>query len=128
MLVIVYRGNAMRRALTAIAFLVLSIGCHGGTSSPSTEDVMKSYLWHNKSDVIAGWGPPQNIMPDGLGGEAWTYTQSRQYTTGGSSFTNVYGPGMAATTYVPGRTYVSSARQTFFINGWGIVYRYAHSE
>jgi hypothetical protein len=133
--------------------ILLSVALMAGCASrpkESIDDVMRSYFGHPSSDLVARWGPPQNIMQDRQGGEIWTYYQNRQWSTPGQSYTtstgNAYtrgtyhgssvfgGPGysgnttaqgQAITTYQPPQTHGYQARRTFFINASNIVYRYA---
>ena len=134
----------MKPLLTALLFLcLLSLaGCIG------PDEAMKSFLNHPKADLLAAWGPPNNVMPDGNGGEVWTYFQDRQWTTPGQANTtaysngNTYGTayanpngatyqgntstyGSATTTYTPPQTHNYTARRTFCINSDGIIYRYS---
>jgi hypothetical protein len=110
---------------------------------------MKSWLGCQSSDLVAKWGPPQNVMRD-RNGEIWTYFYQREWTTPGHSETtstgsaqtygsfhssNIFGPagytgdtrsqGNAFTTYTPPQTHGYNARRTFFINEQGKIYRYA---
>jgi hypothetical protein len=133
-----------RQPLTLLCILALT--ALSGCISP--DKAMKSYLGQPSTELVARWGPPQNKMSDGQGGEIWTYFEQRQWTTPGQANTtvtgtgntygNVYGNpygatyqgntsvyGSARTTYTPPQTHGYTAHRTFFINGNGIVYRYA---
>ncbi len=114
----------------------------------SPDKTMRSFLGQPSAELVARWGPPQQKMSDGQGGEIWSYFEHRQWTTPGQANTtvtgtsdtygNIYGNpsgatyqgntsvyGSATTTYTPPQTHGYTAHRTFFINGDGIVYRYA---
>jgi len=82
--------------------LFLILGSLSGCASIDT--TMKSWMGHNVNDLIASWGPPQQVFSDGQGGQVFIYTQARQWTTPGHATTNTYG---TANTYgtVYGNTY-----------------------
>lgn len=132
----------MKSILICIVFAILLVGC------ASPDKVMQSYLDHHYSELVANWGPPHEKMSDGKDGEIWTYYYNRQYTTPGyantsisgnaNSYGNVYrNPygasysgnstvyGNATTTYTPPQVHNVSSRRTFFVNGEGMIYRYA---
>jgi hypothetical protein len=125
---------------------ILALTALPGCISPDKE--MNSYIGQPSTELVARWGPPQQKMSDGQGGEIWSYLEQRQWTTPGEANTtvtgtsdtsgNVYGnpngatyhgdtsvSGSATTVYTPPQTHGYTARRTFFINGNGIVYRYA---
>jgi hypothetical protein len=110
---------------------------------------MKSWLGCQSSELVAKWGPPQNVMRD-KNGEIWTYFYQRQWTAPGSSYTTttgrsqtygdyhpsgIFGPAHysgdttsqanSVTTYSPPQTHAYDCRRTFFINEQGTIYRYA---
>jgi hypothetical protein len=113
----------------------------------SPDKAMRSYLGLPSTELVVKWGPPQQKMSDGKGGEIWSYFEQRQWTTPGQAnttvtgtgntygnvYTNPYGAtyqgnttvnGSATTTYTPPQTHGYSAHRTFFIDANGIVYRY----
>ena len=131
----------------SIALVCLISGCASG---PTTDDMMKSWLGHHSSDLVARWGVPQNKVPDGQGGEVWIYSQVWENTSPGSSYTTVqrqgyhsgnaqYNPygyngsyagnstayGTARTTYTPPQTSTWVSRRSFFVNSEGMIYKYA---
>ena len=118
------------------------------TGCLTPDRLMKSYMGKPSTELVARWGLPQQKMSDGQGGEIWIYLERRQWTTPGQANTvltgtgNTYGDiygtpygaayqantsfqGSATTTYTPAQTHGYTAQRTFFINGSGIVYRYA---
>ncbi len=46
------------------------------------------------------WGLPQQRMPDGQGGEIWTYFEPREWATPGQATTTTYGTTNASGTSV----------------------------
>lgn len=125
---------------------LLLIGALSGCITPDA--AMKSLLNQPTSELVARWGPPQQRMPDGQGGEIWIYLLQRQWTTPGqvnttvngtaNSSGNLYGnpngatyqgntnvSGTANTTYTPPKTDGYTAFREFFINSSGIIYRYS---
>lgn len=123
-------------------FAIIALGCM------SPDSAMKSFLNQHSSELVARWGPPQQRMPDGQGGEIWIYSEQRQWTTPGQVNTTAYGTantygnvyrnpngasyygnssayGNATTTFTPAQTRGYAAHRSFFVNGDGIIYRYA---
>ena len=91
---------------------------------------------HHQSELIANWGPPQQIMDDGQGGKIFIYSATRNHTTQGRATTNVtgsaysvgdftYGNATGHTTYTPPQTSSYTAHRMFWINSNGYVYRWA---
>jgi hypothetical protein len=128
--------------LLLLSLLCITILC--GCFTPDRS--MKRMLGKRRVDVIAEWGLPQRRMPDGDGGEIWVYFIQREWTTPGEANTTVTGTGNtvgqintyagtyqnnssvygnATTTYTPPQVHRSTSSRTFFLNGDGIVYRYA---
>jgi hypothetical protein len=140
---------AMKPMATLSLTLALISGCVLGPSKTERFDaIMKSWLGSQSSDLVAKWGPPQNVMRD-KDGEIWTYYESRQWTTPGRSFTtstanaqtygsfrsgSIFSPpgysgntaieGQSVTTYRPPETQSYTCRRTFFVNKDGVIYRY----
>jgi hypothetical protein len=107
-------------------FLVLSIAAMAGCAM--VDKSMSSWMGHDQSDLIASWGPPQQIMDDGQGGKIFVYASTRSFTTPGSATTTVYGTPYAATaytTYRPPQTSSYNASRMFWIDQNGRVYRWA---
>ena len=98
--------------------------------------IMDSWTNSHESDLIAAWGPPQQVMSDGRDGKVFIYTQQVNYTTPGTATTttnvNGYGYGNTAnvygtsyTTYNPSQTYGYQRQRIFFINSDGQIYRWS---
>ena len=41
--------------------------------------IMESWVGHHESELIASWGPPSRIMPDGKGGHILIYEFYRDF-------------------------------------------------
>lgn len=130
------------RTLLGLLLVVALSGCI------SPDKAMKSFLNQPSSELVARWGPPQQRMSDGRGGEIWTYYVHRQWTTPGqanttfsgtgNTFGNVYANpygatylgntsvyGTASTTYTPPQTYGYTGFREFFIDRSSTIYRYS---
>jgi hypothetical protein len=127
--------------LTILFFGLLLWIC---TGCGTPDKAMQSYVGHHYSELVANWGAPQQQMSDGKGGQIWIYLRTRSFQTQGESSTtsrlNGYSSGSvnnndytgrstyygdSQTTYTPSRQITRVSRRTFFIDGQGIVYRYA---
>ena len=109
---------------------------------------MQSLVGQPSTELVARWGPPHQRMPDGHGGEIWTYFEQREWTTPGEATTTSYGttnasgnpfgnPSSASysgssssqsttvTVYTPAQTHSYTVHRTFFLNSDGIIYRWA---
>ena len=42
-----------------------------------TDRLMESWLGHSADELLVGWGPPTQILSDGVGGYVLLYTQQR---------------------------------------------------
>lgn len=123
----------MKRLLPLL--LVLSCTLLTGCASRINE-TMESWVGHHQSDLIASWGPPQQIMDDGSGGRILIYTQNRTFTSPGTATTTttgsaygagntVYGNATSTTTYNPPRTSGYQANRMFWVNSNGRIYRWS---
>lgn len=102
----------------------------------SVNKVMESWTGHHQSDLIASWGPPQQVMDDGEGGRIFIYSTTRAFTSPGRSTTTVtgsaygtgnyaYGSATGSATYTPPRTSSYNAYRMFWIDQNGYIYRWA---
>ena len=116
-------------SILVVATLIL-VGCS------LIERQMESWMGHHQSELIASWGPPQQVMDDGQGGKIFIYSATQTYTTPGRATTNVtgtaygagnyaYGNATGYTTYTPPQTSSYTAYRMFWINSSGYVYRWA---
>ena len=128
----------MRKILIVLVFLLALSSITGCATMINKK--MASWVGHNVNDLIASWGPPQQTMSDGQGGQILTYSQARQWTTPGQSTTsttttaNVYGgvysahgsgQGTSRTTYNPPKTYGYNTQRMFWVDKNGRIYRWA---
>ncbi len=114
----------MAGMLTATVLFTM-VGCAARINK--INEIMASWVGHHYSDLIASWGPPQQIHDDGAGGRILVYTKTHTTVTGTAT------PG--TTTIQKGVTAVhdwqiSAAEQTytvwrmFWANKDGIIYRW----
>ena len=124
----------MKRLCAIVAVLLLLITLTG--CAARMNKVMMSWQGHNFNDLLASWGPPNQVFDDGAGGRVMVWTATRSYTTPGSSTTQttgsatitgdtIWGNATSHTTYNPGQTYQWNTSRTFWINRDGYVYRWA---
>jgi hypothetical protein len=77
--------------------------------------IMRSWIGQHESELIASWGPPSRIMPDGKGGTVLDYSHYK---------------GLGQTGYIDpwGRIYTSptgyKATRLFYVDNNGIVYNF----
>lgn len=124
--------------LAALFMLINTPGC------ASINENMASWMGHNSNELIASWGPPQQIMPDGQEGQILIYSQARQWTTPGRATTNTYGSATthgnlygntyqgntygnatSTTSYTPAQTYGYSSYRMFWADKNGNLYRWS---
>ena len=120
----------LMQRLSLLLIMVILAGC------ASINKTMESWMGHDQSDLIANWGPPQQVMDDGRGGKIFVYTTTRSHTAPGSSTTTVtgsaygygdtvYGTATGHTTYNPPRTTSYNAYRMFWIDQTGRIYRWS---
>ncbi len=130
-----------RKSLILIVLLFLS-SCSifkgiGDFFSPGEKisETMASWLNNHYSQLLASWGPPQQVFDDGLGGRILNYTMNRQFYFPGTSQTNttarvtsydnyIWGSATSRTVYNPARIYGYTAYRMFWINKNGIIYNW----
>ena len=124
----------MRRLLGVAGVLSLLpvLGCVSAINK-----TMASWEGHDFSELLATWGPPQQLFDDGAGGRILVYTFTRSYTVPGSAVTQTsgyatpaYGSGYniwatSVTTFNPAQTYGWTAYRMFWVNTSGNIYRWA---
>ena len=132
----------MRRTVVAVVLvllLVVSAGCVARVNK-----VMESWEGAHVSDLIASWGPPQQIMNDGAGGKIYVWNQTRSFTSpgyatttttgqatgqattyGSTTYGNAQGSQHSQTTYTPPQTTEYTASRMFWVNNSGVIYRWA---
>ena len=120
--------------------LLVVLLCLSLTGCATINKTMSSWMGHNVNDLIASWGPPQQIMSDGQGGQILIYSSARTYTTpgqattntygtanayGNSNYVNVYGSATSTTTYNPPQTSGYTAQRMFWADRNGRLYRWS---
>jgi hypothetical protein len=119
----------------AIATVILIVAALTGCAARMNRAMM-SWQGHNFNDLIASWGPPNQVFDDGSGGRIMVWTEARSYTTPGSSTTRttgsatatgntVWGSATSRTTYNPGQTYQWRVYRMFWMNRDGVIYKWA---
>ncbi len=87
------------------------------------DGIMDSWVGHYQSELIACWGPPTEIVPDGKGGcmliyeslkGTWGDLEENRIVGGANYSTRPRQPGYAAT-------------RTFYVNEKGIIYSWKWS-
>ena len=112
----------LKLVITILAFFWF-VGCVARVN-----EMMRSWEGHHVNELIAKWGPPTQVMPDGSGGKILVYSQTKTYTPPGSVQTNVYGYGNFATGYTtvnPPQTTSWQAHRMFWVDRNGYIYRWA---
>ncbi len=116
--------------ITTVALAVTS-GC-----AARINKVMASWERYHYSELIASWGPPQQVFDDGAGGRILIWTATRSYTVPGHATTHttvsataydnyIWGSATSRTTYTPAQTRGWTAYRMFWIHRNGIIYRWA---
>ena len=124
--------------LALVGSLVLLLpGC---MTTAKMNKIMASWVGHDANELIAAWGPPQQVMPDGRGGQIFAFFQDRQYTSPGFSSTTstasatawgtynyatATGYGTSNTVTMPPQTYRWIVSRTFWVDKDGRIYRWA---
>lgn len=86
--------------------------------------------------LIAAWGPPQQVISDAQGGQIFIYVVTAQWTTPGRSTTysqatavgywnTAVASGHSQTTYTPPKTHTFQTRKMFYVNSNGYIYNWA---
>lgn len=124
----------MNRLSTIVLLFTLSMGVSG--CAGRINSMMKTWENQHYSNLIASWGPPQQVFDDGAGGRILVWTSARSATVPGqaTSTTNfranaydnyIWGTATTRTVYTPAQTYGWTAYRMFWIGGNGVVYRWA---
>jgi uncharacterized protein YcfL len=121
----------MKRTFLVFLMLFALVGC-----AARMNRVMASWEGHNFNDLMASWGPPGQVFDDGSGGRVLVWTVTRSYTTPGSATTRttgsatasgntVWGSATSHTIYTPSQTHQWKAYRMFWVNQYGVIYRWA---
>lgn len=115
------------RYATILLIGLLLAGCPGQVSKN-----MASWQGHNFNELIASWGPPQEVFSDGQGGYIFVYTQTREFIQPGHAYTTVnatsignYVSAYGYTTYTPASVSGYTAYRMFWIDSTGSIYSWA---
>ncbi len=113
--------------LPLLALLPFTTSC-----ASSVNKVMESWMGANVNDLIASWGPPQQVFDDGSGGKVLVWAADRTWTTPGRATTNTTatvsgntGWATSTTTYTPAAVNGYTAYRMFWANSKGTLYRWA---
>ncbi len=96
-------------AISLLALIVLS-GCQ------TLRTKMKAWVGHHQSELIADWGPPNNITTDGKDGTVLDYSRVRQ--TGGVPIRQKDG------SYIYTPQWTKKTIIAFYVNPDGVIYNY----
>ena len=91
-----YMKRLMVIIITLLTLLIFS-GCAARISN-----VMRSWKGHHYSDLIASWGPPQQVFDDGKGGRLLIWSSVRSWTLPGQTRTNTIGNATIYDNYIWG--------------------------
>jgi hypothetical protein len=100
------------------------------------DKVMSSWVGNSYGNVVAAWGPPDQILDDGASGKILVYTKIRSYTVPGTATTHtsgtatangstVYGYSTSTTTLYPRPNVFWKVYRMLWLNRNGIVYRWS---
>lgn len=114
-----------------LAFVLIFCGC-----AAQINKTMASWQGSHFHNLIAGWGPPDQVFSDGQEGRILIYIKHKQWTTPGKSKTYsqgwitgwddfVWGTGTEKTVYTPPQTYQWKTYRMFWIDKDGYIYRWA---
>jgi len=106
------RGQA--EVVMVVIGLVVLIGIVIALRDRRTE-IMASWIGKHQSELIAEWGPPNKIMPDGKGGTVLDYSYYKDL--GENIYINRRGYG-----YTSPRGY--TAKRYFYVDSNGIIYNF----
>lgn len=102
------------------------------SSCSSINKQMASWVGHHQSQLIQSWGPPQNAVPDGNGGQILIYSQNVNLgQTPGQMNTyhsgNIMGgmySGNSTTSYTLPQQNTYSRTRMFYVNSEGVIYNW----
>ena len=98
--------------------------------------VMQSWEGHHYSNLMARWGPPQQVFDDGMGGRILVYTTNRSWVVPGTATTRttfnatgydnyIWGSATSRTIFTPAQVQGYTAYRMFWIDRSGHIYRWA---
>lgn len=101
---------------SSLFLLMLTFSSCATMEGQKVDEMMKSRVGENKEQLRLEWGPPSAVLPDGKGGEIYSYESTKQ--TPGYEYPNLFGETM----YKPPIRY--KVTRQFFINSPGNIYDY----
>lgn len=112
-----------------VALVLLLSGC---MTAQEMSNIMDSWKGSHISDLIASWGPPQQLVPDGKGGKIYIWRQQASIpltqgkTTERGSATAIGSTVYynSKTTYTPGTNIEIDRTRMFWVNRRGIIYNW----
>ena len=118
-------------AIAAISFALIGSGC-----AANVNKMMESWMGHHVSELIASWGPPQQVIDLGEEGKVYVWSAVRSFTTPGSATTTTtgsatvygstaFGSAQSTTTYTPPQTTSRTATRSFWVDKNGRIYLWA---
>ena len=87
--------------------------------------LMTSWMGYKVSDLIASWGPPQEIIDAGDDGKIYIWAEVKTFTSTMSTTSSRRPSGGTTTTYTPSSTSWYRATRSFWVGKDGRVYRTA---
>jgi len=103
--------------LIVVAIIIIILVSKGFKKDSNTENVLNSWINHNKNELLEKWGPPTTYLPMDNGGQIWSYHSQGQ--TSGSAYT--FYP---YTLIKPPKQWTSKTH--FYINNEGIIYSWRY--
>jgi hypothetical protein len=132
-----WEAGSMNTKMTALFVVVVTVFCSSACMTKGkVNKTMASWQGHHYTELLAKWGPPQQVLDDGSGGRVLTYTRTRSWSTPGQATTQtdirahqwdnmIWGTATSTTTYTPGQSYGYTSWRMFFINSGGRIYKWS---
>ena len=133
MLPVAFKSESVKtiRLPTRKLLILLSVFLLAGCAEQISQ-TLQSWMGHNFNELIAVWGPPSYVFPDGRGGAIFVYAQNRSWVQPGSATTTyqttVIGDYLytyGTTTYTPAVVQGYTAYRMFWISRDGVIYSWA---
>jgi hypothetical protein len=110
---------------------LLCVGCGG--CAGKVNKTMQSWMGHTVVDLVAAWGPPDAVIPDGKGGRLLIYRRDQSITIPGSATTTGTATRVTdelwrietRTRTTPDETFTRSRHRTFGVDARGRIYSWS---
>jgi hypothetical protein len=131
----------MNKRTCIIVFLALLM-CACASTQQVRDELQKAWEGRSVNDLVAELGPPTQVLDDGRGGKIYSYSTSKTFHSGSSSFSTYQGQrqgdyyqtskgyvpgnsytGNAYTFSAPGASFTRSQHRMFWVNDQGIIVR-----